>query len=132
MTRCSPHSTRHSSLRAWSNCLTRSIEAPPNRGTMPPSASPFWPQQRLTVPSRQERVCRPWSDFPPGLLADVDAYLDRAAGLDLSDDDFTRAQRPATLVTRRWQMQRLATAIVESGVPIEELTNLEAMLTPER
>jgi integrase len=91
-----------------------------------------WPQQRLTVPSRRPPVFSlPWSAFPASLQADVDAYCQRAAGLDLSDDHFTRVQRPATIETRRKQLRLFATAIVKSGVPASSLVDLRALLEPE-
>jgi integrase len=90
-----------------------------------------WPQQRLTAPSRQTTFSLPWSAFPPTLEADVEAYLRRASGLDLSDDHFTRAQRPATIITRRWQLRLLATAIVTSGFAADALVDLRTMLMPE-
>jgi integrase len=92
---------------------------------------PDWPKQRLTVPSRKVVFCLPWDAFPPTLLSDVETYLRRAAGLDLSDDHFTRAQRPATLQTRQWQLQLLATAIHKSGIPLNALGNLRSILQPE-
>jgi integrase len=91
-----------------------------------------WPQQRLAVPSRrQPDFCLPWTAFPPSLAADVEAYCRRAAGLDLSDDHFTRAQRPATIQTRRWQLRLLATAIAKNGGVLEELVDLRTLLAPE-
>jgi hypothetical protein len=57
---------------------------------------PGWPQQRLTFTVRRQFFSFAWSAFPPTLEADVDAYLRRAAGLDLGDDHFTRPQRPRT------------------------------------
>jgi hypothetical protein len=90
-----------------------------------------WPQQRLTVPSRQQLFTCDWSAFPASLEADVEAYCRRAAGVDLDDDHFVRPQRPATLETRRWQLRLLATAIMKSGVAVETLTALSALLQPE-
>jgi integrase len=90
-----------------------------------------WPQRRLTFPSRQTIFSLPWSAFPPTLVADVEAYLRRASGLDLSDDHFTRAQRPATIITRRAQLRMLATAIVTSGIAADALVDLRTMLMPE-
>src|SRR5438105_5276021 len=90
-----------------------------------------WPQQRFTVPSRQKSFSLPRAAFPPSLEADIEAYLRRAAGLDLSDDHFTRVQRPATIATRRWQLWLLATAIARSGIAPDRLTELRAMLVPE-
>jgi hypothetical protein len=56
-----------------------------------------------------------------GRRADVEVYLRRASGLDLSDDHFTRAQRPATIITRRAQLRMFATAIVKSGIAADTL-----------
>ena len=58
---------------------------------------PGWPQQRLNFRSRREIFSRPWTAFPQSVAADIEAYLRRAAGLDLGDDYFTRVQRPRTL-----------------------------------
>jgi hypothetical protein len=90
-----------------------------------------WPEQRLTLPSRQMLFTFDWSTFPASLKEDVETYCRRAAGLALDDDHFIRAQRPATLETRRWQLRLLATAIAKSGVPIETLTGLQVLLQPE-
>ena len=89
-----------------------------------------WPQLRLTVPSRQKIFSLPWSAFPPTLEADVEAYLRRAAGLDLSDDHFT-ARTAATIITRRWQLRLLVTAIAKSGIAADALVDLRTMLMPE-
>lgn len=89
-----------------------------------------WPQRRLTVPSRQQHFTLPWS-YPTTLEQDVEAYCRRVAGLDLNDDHFMRAQRPATIETRRWQLRLLATAIVKGGITPDSLIDLRAMLAPE-
>jgi integrase len=92
---------------------------------------PGWPQQRLTVPSRARVFSLPWSALPQSLEASLETYLQRASGIDLSDAHFTRAQRPATINTRRWQLRLLATAIVKSGVAPDALVDLRAILEPE-
>jgi Phage integrase family len=111
-----PDEIHRGAAKSWNNAVER---------------IPGWPPQRLTVPSRQQVFSFPWSTFPPTLVADVEAYLRRAAGLDLSDDHFTRAQRPATIETRRWQLRLLATAIAKNGVAPNALTDLRTMLVPE-
>ena len=90
-----------------------------------------WPQQRLTVPSRQDRFTYDWDAFPSSLKKGVEVYCDRALGLRLDDDHFIHAQRPATIETRRWQLRLFATAIVNSGAPVETLTGLPVLLQPE-
>jgi hypothetical protein len=85
----------------------------------------------VTIPSRKKRFTYNWEIFPASLKEDVEAYLDRALGLRLDDDHFTRAQRPATVVTRRQQLLVLATAIAKSGIAPETLTELVVVLQPK-
>jgi integrase len=90
-----------------------------------------WPQQRLNFKKRRKIFSLPWAAFPQTFVADVEAYVRRAAGLDLSDDHFTRVQRPRTLQTRRAQLRLFASALVRSGIKAESLVDLKAMLSPE-
>jgi hypothetical protein len=111
-----PSETWRGAAKSWNNAI-RHI--------------PGWPQTRLMVPSRKRLFSMPWTDLPPTLAADIDSYLRRAAGLDLSDDMFTAAQRPATIEKRRKQLRLFATALAKSGVPLESLVDLRATLAPE-
>jgi hypothetical protein len=78
---------------------------------VPPSVEYLTVEDRLVMLTNQL----------PGRRADVEVYLRRASGLDLSDDHFTRAQRPATIITRRAQLRMFATAIVKSGIAADTL-----------
>jgi integrase len=111
-----PYEIRRGAAKSWNNAAER---------------IPGWPQTCLSVPSRKRSFSMPWADFPPTLEAAVEAYLRRAAGLDLSDDTFSRAQRPATIETRRKQLRLLATAEVLGGVAADSLVDLPAILLPE-
>lgn len=92
---------------------------------------PGWPAIRLTVPTkRPEAFSIPWSALPPSLRREIDDYCERAARIDL-EGDFARPQRPQTVATRRKQLLWLISAIVKSGIPIESLTSLAALLAPE-
>ena len=111
-----PYEIWRGAARSWNNAVDR---------------IPGWPQQRLTTACRRRYFSLPWTAFPLNLEAAVEAYLRRAGGLDLGDDLFIRAQRPATLRTRRGQLRLFATALVNSGVPPETLVDLQTMLVPE-
>jgi integrase len=114
----SPYRCSHyrGAARSWNNAAERIVG---------------WPQQRVTVPSWRQIFSLPWEAFPATLSTDVEAYLCRAIGLDLTDDHFTRAQRPATINTRRSQLRLFATAIAKSGFAPDMLTDLPTMLAPD-
>src|SRR5215472_5682373 len=111
-----PHEIYRGAIKSWNNAVDR---------------IPGWPQQRLNFATRRKMFSLQWSAFPASLQANVDEYLRRAAGLDLTDDHFTRAQRPRTLQTRRSQLRLFASALVKSGVDAENLVDLRRMLIPE-
>ena len=111
-----PREIHRGAIKSWNNAAER---------------IPEWPKQRLNFMPRRQFFSLSWSEFPPSFEADVEAYLRRAAGLDLSDDHFMRAQRPRTLQTRRAQLRLFASAIVKSGVPADSLGDLKTLLTPE-
>src|SRR5205823_7238639 len=77
-----PYEIYRGAAKSWNNAADR---------------IPGWPQQRVTVPSKQQFFTYNWSAFSASLRADVDAYCQRAAGLDLDDDHFVRPQRPTTI-----------------------------------
>jgi integrase len=111
-----PREIHRGAIESWNNATER---------------IPGWPQQRLSFRSRRQFFSLSWNEFPPSLEVDVEVYLRRAAGLDLSDHHFTSPQRPRTLQTRRAQLRLFASAIVKSGVPADSLVDLKTLLTPE-
>jgi integrase len=80
-----------------------------------------WPDIEIPRANRRETYTRPWSDFPASLKADVDAFLTRLSGADLSEDGPTRPARPATLKTREAQLRLAASALVLKGVDPQSL-----------
>lgn len=93
---------------------------------------PGWPSRCLTQPDRSRRYSLHWSAFPSELEADVDSWL----AMKSSDDIFSlegprHALSPATVKLRKGSIQRYASALVHSGIPIESLTNLSVLVQPE-
>ena len=66
-------------------------------GTPAGARSSGWPDIEIPREIRREVYVLPWSDFPPSLKADVDAFLLRLSGADLSEDGPARPARAATL-----------------------------------
>jgi hypothetical protein len=91
-----------------------------------------WPDIEIPREIRREVYVRPWSDFPPSLKADVDAFLLRLSGADLSEDGPARPARPATLKTREKQLRLAASALLHKGVDAESMSSLADLVAFER
>ena len=91
-----------------------------------------WPDIEIPRAIRREVYVRPWSDFPPSLKADVDAFLLRLSGADLSEDGPARPARPATLKTREKQLRLAASALLHKGVDAESMSSLADLVAFER
>lgn len=76
---------------------------------------PGWPAILIERPTRKDLYSLPWEAFPASLKQDVDAWLRRLAGLDFAEDGPIRPARPATLITREYQLRASASALVCSG-----------------
>jgi hypothetical protein len=91
-----------------------------------------WPERELIVPAVKNRIEIPWADFPEGLRADVDRYL---VGLDRirkgRAGQRIRPLKDFTIVARRRELTAAARMAVKSGVPVETLNSLAALLAPE-
>lgn len=110
--------TQRSTIKAWNQAA---------------QMVPGWPQRRLTEPPKHEGWTLPLDAFSESFCADLNAWLDRLAGTDpLATDGPVRPLRPATIKFRRFQVRMFASAVVLSGVPIEKMSDLTAMLTPTR
>jgi integrase len=91
-----------------------------------------WPDIEIPREMRREVYVRPWSDFPASLKADVDAFLLRLSGADLSEDGPARPARAATLKTREKQLRVAASALVHKGVDLASIRSLVDIVTLER
>ena len=73
-----------------------------------------------------------WHRFTPAFCHDVDACLERLAGVDpLDEDGPDKPLRPVTLKWRRFQIRMAASSLVAAGVPVEAIQSLEDVVRPE-
>ena len=91
-----------------------------------------WPDIEVPRETRREVYVLAWSAFPPSLKADVDAFLLRLSGADLSENGPPRPARPATLKTREYQLRVAASALVHKGVEASEIRALADLVTLDR
>src|SRR5262245_43678612 len=91
-----------------------------------------WPAQRLMEPPVKAAVELAWEDFPEGLRQDIDRYLQ---GLNRVRRSRTgqriRPLKSSTIRTRRAELAAAARMAVKTGVSIESLRSLSALLAPE-
>lgn len=91
-----------------------------------------WPAVVIERPFRREIYVLPWSAFPASFKQDVDRYLDRRAGVDLSDEGAMRPARPATLQQRQYQLRLAASALVHRGHDAQTIGSIAELLSFER
>lgn len=91
---------------------------------------PAWPDQRLTVPSyKQPKKTLDWASFPVSFRDEVERHLDWLGGKDLlADHQPPSICKPNTLSLRKKQIHLMASAAVQGGVDIEQITSLEALV----
>lgn len=90
-----------------------------------------WPAFRTGVAPARKGYSLAWDQFPAPLREDVEAFLNRCANDDIYSDDYTVAIRPATVIARRKVLRQMATALVQGGIPIEDIRSLRPFVQPE-
>jgi integrase len=84
----------------------------------------------IDIPCGRTIYAISWDEFPPSFRDDTEAYLMRAGDPDVFSDDYAKPLRPATIKVRREQILRIASDLVASGFPAEELTDLAVLVKP--
>jgi hypothetical protein len=93
---------------------------------------PGWPTRRLVEPPAKQQVEFKWERFPEGLRRDIDGYLGSLTRIRRSPTGRRiRPLRQATISTRRAELIGAARMAVNSGVPVDTLKSLGALLAPE-
>ncbi|MGE3743528.1 MAG: tyrosine-type recombinase/integrase, partial [Geminicoccaceae bacterium] len=90
-----------------------------------------WPRIEIPRASRRVRYVLPWSAFPVTLREEVQRFLDRQSGKDLSEDGPPRPLRERSLATREYQLRVAASAVLAAGVPVSSLGSLADVLSLE-
>jgi integrase len=112
-----PEKTWDSLLWSWNSCC-REIEG--------------WPQIAIERDLKREVYVLPWSTFRASLKEDVDGYMRRLAGTDLSELGPPRPARPATLQRREYQFRMAASALVHKGVEPGDFHAIADLLSFDR
>lgn len=114
-------------------CHIRNVVTAWNRGS---KVVPGWPAQRLSLAKPTRRFTRDWDEFPKSLRDDLDAYIAFRTKVHLTSLHLTDAVplpplRPSSVRATRYQVRSLASALVCSGVPIEKISKLSVLTSPD-
>ena len=105
-------------MKAW-NCCVEKV--------------PGWPQRLLSLPGLSKATTGPeWEEFPEALRWDIEAYLAVLAKPHRSANGRRRrSNKPSTMATRRRELIAFARTAVATGISIEGLISLKALLHPD-
>ena len=88
-----------------------------------------WPKRIVAVPGYRDTFSLPLHQFPKSFQSELEGWLDRLRGKDLlASDAPLRPLRPDTILGKREQVRRLASALVRSGHPIDQVTSLGGLI----
>src|SRR5665811_1543321 len=94
-----------------------------------------WPRQQLTAISfRGPRQRLSWEELGESFRADANAYLKMRAAPDIFEERPNAPKKPLAASTVRAQSEHLrlaASVLVESGVPVEDITSLAVLVEAE-
>ena len=111
-----------SSLRGKPNALVRNAIRGWNAAV---GGVPGWPQQRLTLAEIEpDGYVFPAQSFLPGFQKSLTDHLAFLADPPEDDDAPFRGLRPTTLRLREFQFRQMASAVVRSGIPMEDLATI--------
>jgi integrase len=89
-----------------------------------------WPRAHAKVEADPRRYSLAWDAFSEPFVADVRAFLDHGGSQDPLSDDYVKSVRPATIEGRQRMIRQFASALVNSGFPVEGLTSLGVLVEP--
>jgi integrase len=91
-----------------------------------------WPMRKLVEPAIKAAVELTWEAFPEGLRRDIEQYLQGLTRVRRSrTGQRIRPLKAVTIKTRRAELSAAVRMAVKTGVPIQTLTSLSALLAPE-
>jgi hypothetical protein len=95
-------------------------------------AIPGWPMRQLSEPPIKAAAEMSWEEFPAGLRRDVDRYLEGLTRIRRSrTQQRIRPLKASTIRSRRAELQAAARMALKTGVPLEALDSLPALLAPD-
>jgi integrase len=95
------------------------------------ACEPAWPGGPAEAPPDPRRYASGPEAFEAAFVADVEACLAQASVSDPFAKHLVKPLRPATVISRRGHIYQIATALIGSGFPVEQLTSLAVLVSPD-
>jgi site-specific recombinase XerD len=89
-----------------------------------------WPQRTLTIPDNRRVFAPDWEAYPPSLLQGIEAWIARLSDRGLFSDHPGKPLAEASQASRRRLLRVYLGALFQKGVPLENLVDLAAAVTP--
>lgn len=114
-----PLDIQRGAIRGWNNAVEQ-VEG--------------WPQLRLTLPEiPSERSVLYADEFTPAFQAALKAHIAYLADPPEDDDDAPfKALSPTTLKAREFHLRQIASALIEQGIPREQLNGLADLVSKDK
>ena len=90
-----------------------------------------WPDINIPRPSRRKQYVLAWSVFPASLREELERFLRRQSGQDLSEEGPPRPLRSSSLETREYQLRTAASLLVALGDNPASITSFSVLLSVE-
>ncbi len=90
-----------------------------------------WPSIRAEVQRDSRKYTLPQDRFVPAFLNDVERFLAHSGDRNPFAEDYARSVKPSTIELRRKGIMQLATALVCSGLPADEVTGIAVLVEPK-
>ncbi len=120
---------RTSSLRGQPDAIVRAAVRGWNAAV---EGVPGWPQHPLTLPKvRREGYVLAATSFPQSFQKSLSQYRAYLANPPDDDDAPPRGLKSTTLVLREFQLRQMASAMVHTGTPIDEITSVGMLANRE-
>lgn len=123
----------HRTLRRKPRDIARSIPKLWNEAS---KRIEIWPKTTLSpISFKAPQKWLGWPELGESFRADVEAYLAMRGSPDIFDETPNAPKKPlapSTLHQQKEHLRLAASVLVESGIPVEEITSLAELVKPER
>jgi integrase len=89
---------------------------------------PGWPTLQVAVPVRRRDFAMGLDAFPISFQEDLERFLSTSREPDVFSDNYSKPIRPLTIRNRRQNLMMAATALVRSGVAVDEIIELATLV----